>query len=127
MKKITVIILMLVYGLSSSGTLISADYCCGKLSKIAVSLSQAENSKQDNQLENKKCCGHKEVNLKLKADHQTSVYQSIDFVIQPATAPVYFSVTANLNVLNKSIFAYSTGPPLYSSSCLFIKNCTFRI
>lgn len=127
MKKITVIILMLVYGLSSSGTSVSADYCCGKLSKIAVSLSEAENSKQDNQLENKKCCGHKEVNLKLKADQETYTTQTINFSIQPVILPVFCTIECNANKLSKHLTSYSTRPPLYSPSDLFIKNRSFRI
>ena len=127
MKKIAAIILILVYGMSSSGMSVTADYCCGALSKISVSLSQDEHSKRDNQLENKKCCGHKEVSLKVKADHETSVKQNIGFSTQSFIQPAFFDVVSRLNFLNKPISQNSNGPPLFNAVPGYIFNCVFRI
>jgi hypothetical protein len=127
MKKIAAIILMLVYGMSSSGMSVTADYCCGKLSKIGVSLKQNENSKQDNQLQNKKCCGHKEVSFKVKTDHEITAKQNIDFSTQTIVQPVFFDVASSLNFLNKTIFQNSNGPPLFNAVPGYIFNCVFRI
>jgi len=127
MKKIAAIILILVYGMSSSGMSVKADYCCGKLSKIDVSLSQAENSKHDNPLENKKCCGHKEVNFKVKTDHEKNINQSINFSAQQVIQPVFPDVACNLHYSSKPVSEYSTGPPLFNKVTGYIFNCVFRI
>jgi len=127
MKKIAAIILILVYGMSSLGMSVTADYCCGKLSKLGVSLKQNENPKQDNQLENKRCCGHKEVSFKVKTDHEITAKQNIVVSTQAVVQPVFFDVPSRLNFLNKAISQNSNGPPLFNAVPVYISNCVFRI
>lgn len=127
MKKITVIILMVVYGMSSSGMCVSADYCCGKLSKLGVSLNQKENSQKDFLTDNKKCCDHKQVSFKVKADHQTTAKQHIDFSNQPILQPAFYTINYNWNSLNNLVLKHSTGPPLFKAVPMYISNCVFRI
>ncbi|MEP6682317.1 MAG: hypothetical protein ABJA35_03615 [Parafilimonas sp.] len=127
MKKLIALALIIMYGATSFGMTLDLNYCCGKLSKVAFSLNQQENFNQDNQFANKKCCDHKAFSFKLKTDHQTYPNQTIDFSTQPIIIPALYAVEFNTNELSKHITCYSTGPPLYSSSCIFIKNCSFRI
>jgi hypothetical protein len=124
MKKFVVIILLLVYGLSSSGMSVKVHYCCGKFDKINFSLKSQENKKNDSK---KKCCDNRKVSFKLKTDQESTAKQLTAFSTQIIFPPVSCLIVPGISGRSNYIPEHSTGPPSYSSTALFIKNCSFRI
>lgn len=94
MKKVLVIVLLLVYGVSSSGMTLHLHYCCGKLDRIDLSPVQ-HHCGGENKVSKKSCCDNRALTFDLKAD-QTAVkllvpaFQSL--AIKPV--PVEFPVSA---------------------------------
>ena len=124
LKKLASIILLLVYGLSSSGMTIQFHYCCGKLKNVQLSpISEKQCGMKHSS--SKKCCDDKKVELKLKSDQRTE-----------ATAKFNFSVPVLLKTesenFNSTLFVGKTvspevfAPPPQSTS-LCVLNCVFRI
>lgn len=127
LKKLTIVIIMMVYGLSSTGAIVHLDYCCGKLSNI--SLSAVHGKKDDcgkDKMEGKSCCDSKQLQLSVKGEQE---------VLQKAGHVSMASLPVNtLNEVNfffnspKEVRSFSNGPPLYfSSPPLFLQHCLFRI
>ena len=84
MKKLLAITLILVYGLSSMGTTVHFQYCCGKLEKIDFVPPVTKHCAGDkgSKIENKKCCDDKEVSLKISSE------QSAAQILYPASFPI---------------------------------------
>jgi hypothetical protein len=128
MKKFAIVLIILVYGLSSTGAVVHLEYCCGKLSNI--SLVPAREDKKHcggKTIESKSCCDSKQVLLKVKGE-QLSVVKWVNvqkqLVVVIGTTPESYEV----NVGYKPINAYSTGPPIYSSTVsLFLQHCHLTI
>ena len=126
-KKVAIIIIVLVYGLSSTGAIVHLDYCCGKLSNIT--LAPVEKKKDDchkNQIKGKSCCDSKELHLSVKGEQEPlqKVVNavSISFAFYPLHQ-VDFTIQGF-----HTIHSYSTGPPpLLLNTPLFIQHCAFRI
>ena len=125
MKKIVSILLLLVYGLSSSGMTVQFHYCCGKLKNIKLSSVTEKQCGMKHSFGKKPCCDDRQIELKLKSDQkaeQTSkfVFSALEllkqdpeiFVLQPMAS----------KTLIPEIFA---PPPLHKS--LYIFHCSYRI
>jgi hypothetical protein len=70
MKKFLVILLLMVYGASSSGMTLHLHYCCGKLDKIDFTPAQAKpcgTDIKDHEMGSKSCCDNKQVSLQVKS------------------------------------------------------------
>ncbi|MCU7548765.1 hypothetical protein OCK74_06530 [Chitinophagaceae bacterium LB-8] len=128
MKKLFIILLMLVYGLSSTGTSINLHFCCGKLDGISFSTPNEKSCAKDQvSLSKKRCCDDKHLEFKLKADQEPSA-KWVQAYKQLAT-PSLATVTACFwQPQHQPVNELATGPPLITSSLpLFIKNRVFRI
>src|SRR4051812_18635981 len=70
MKKLLVIALLLVYGMSSSGMTLYIHYCCGKVKTLGLAPVADKNCKETNEskLAKQPCCQDKEISFSLKAD-----------------------------------------------------------
>lgn len=127
MKKFAVIVLMLVYSLSSSGMSVTFHYCCGKLDNITFTSSYKNKCLDDKHFSKQKCCDNKKLDLKLKADQERSIKQlnlsiSQNVFIFPTHPPVFSSFR------QKPVCELPTGPPLVTHFVpLFILNQVFRI
>jgi hypothetical protein len=127
MKKLFIIVLMLVYGLSSSGTTINLHYCCGKLEGISFTGDQERNCNKCNNIKTNDCCSDKQVSASITSDQQ-AVNKWVQLTKQ------LVGITA-LQVIYNSFKDYSISderlargtpkdpPPIP----LFIQHCTFRI
>lgn len=126
MKKILVIVLMLVYGLSSTGATVHLHFCCGKLDDISFS-SIEKKTCSTKTVSTKKCCDSKHVELKVKADQEPGAKWIM--VLKDPSTSVYTTSYYLLAPTKKiPVNAYATGPPLPASLVpLFIKNCVYRI
>lgn len=126
LKKLAVIVLLMVYGLSSSGMTIQFHYCCGKLKSIQLSpVSEKKcGMKHSMKMLSKPCCNDKQVELKLKGDQKTG---QAKFVFCTPDAPqreefVFYSQPLVSKTIIPEIFA---PPPL--SSPLYMLHCVYRI
>jgi hypothetical protein len=126
-KKLAIIIILVVYGLSSTGAIVHLDYCCGKLSNI--SLSPVKNKKDNchkDKMDGKSCCDSKQLSLSIKGEQET-LQKAANF--SPISLPA-LSIQEVYYFFNneREVKSFSNGPPLiFSSPPLFVQNCNFRI
>ena len=127
LKKVAIIIIILVYGLSSTGAILHLDYCCGKL--LSISLSPAVSKKghcNQDRIKAKSCCDSKQVHLSVKGEQEplqkAANFASISILFQPINQfDLYTQPSARLD-------ASDAGPPLfYSSTPLFIHHRVIRV
>src|SRR6478735_1982944 len=98
MKKILVIMLMLVYGFSSTGMTLRLHYCCGKLKSVELAPVKDPGCGNKHKMGSRPCCETKNINLKGKADQDS--YQLVYKLSNPST-PVIF-LTHGTDLLVKS-------------------------
>ena len=126
MKKLVVILIALVYGLSSTGAIVNLDYCCGKLANISLLPVEKKDCKDDC-LKPKSCCDSKQIFLKVKGEQEVAA-KWVSSQKQSTTSIIIITGTSELVTTFKPISRFSTGPPVYNSSVpLFIQNSFFRI
>lgn len=128
MKKLVVIFLLLVYGITSSGTTISLHYCCGKLDDISFSTVFEKECAMDNKgVSKKRCCDNKHVELKLKADQEPAAkwLQVQKTLSSPVAISAHFITSEPKFILQQPA---TNGPPESIAAIpLFVKNRMFRI
>ncbi len=127
MKRFTIIVLMLVYGLSSSGMSVTFHYCCGKFENITFTSDYKKPCLHGRQFSKQKCCDNKKIDLKLKAGQEKSIKQvNINSTQTVSITPVYNTILLSPN--RKPVNESSAGPPIITSAVpLFIQYLVFRI
>ncbi|NTS42962.1 hypothetical protein HRG84_18895 [Flavisolibacter sp. BT320] len=126
MKKLLVILLVLVYGLSASGATIHLHYCCGMLEKVSLTTDHNPDCPEKG-INKKDCCDSKKLDLKIKADQNLAAKWVASFqagsealAVQEYRQPVLIPIAIET--------VFTTGPPLAGSSVpLFLRNRVFRI
>ena len=128
MKKITVILLLSIYSISTLGLSLKSFYCCGNLKSVTVTLTQNEQKKCANDDGTSDCCKTKYQFFKVKDNH---------FVADHVSSPVKHFVELNLftsafqviNYPSEQIYVAnkSNAPPLLHGVPDYIFNCVFRI
>ena len=128
MKKITAILLLSLYSLSTLGLSLKSFYCCGDLKSVTVSLTQDEQKQCSNGDDKSDCCKTKYQFFKVKDNH---------FVADHVSSPVKHFVELNLFTSTFRIVNYpseqiyvankSNAPPLLHGVPDYIFNCVFRI
>src|SRR3954468_8869325 len=107
LKKIAVIIIIMVYGLASTGAVVHLDYCCGKLSNISLSGEKHRDDKcPATTFHAKNCCDSKLLPLQLKGEQQLSK----SGINQKQTFSLAYRVPACENVyspIHKAVNEYS--------------------
>jgi hypothetical protein len=124
MKKLLVIVLLLVYGVSSSGMTLHLHYCCGKLDAIDLTPVK-HNCSEKTTIGKKSCCDNKELNFNLSADQKAAklllpVLQLA--ALKPTAAEFHLSAPVETKGLVRPIFA--PPPPEKDIHSLF---CVYRI
>ncbi|RYY47385.1 MAG: hypothetical protein EOO06_12615 [Chitinophagaceae bacterium] len=127
MKKLLAIMILLVYGLSSTGMTVHFQYCCGKLEKIDLVPPITNHCVGDkgNKIENKKCCDDKEVSLKISSEQSPAkILHPASFLIAIKTVlpDLFLSSSFETKKLLPEVFA---PPPLKKE--LTHLYCTYRI
>ena len=127
LKKLAVILLLMVYGLSSSGMTIQFHYCCGKLKSIKLSPAgekQCGMKHSMSKMLNKPCCNDKQVELKLKGDQRTEQAKFVFFTpdLPQKSEFIFTSEPLVAKTIIPEIFA---PPPL--TDPLYIFHCVYRI
>src|SRR5687768_7326765 len=72
MKKLFAILILLMYGFSSTGMTISLHYCCGKLKSIDWTVPQSKSCDHKQNMGGKPCCETKLISYKDKSDQDLS-------------------------------------------------------
>jgi hypothetical protein len=128
MKKLFIILIMLVYGLSSSGMSVSLHFCCGKLDDVSFSAQKEKScAKDDESFSKKRCCDDKHLEFKLKSDQEPSskwiqAYKQLTTPLITSASYIFWQPQ------HQPVNELATGPPLKTPALpLFIKNCVFRI
>lgn len=128
MKKQFIIVLMLIYGLSSSGMTISLHYCCGKLDGVSFMAKEGNTCKMGNHEKKPGCCADKQISASFHADQQAAskwVQSSKQIVTLPAEQPVHTSFKDY--IVTNALLARGTPGDHLLSIPIFLKNCVFRI
>lgn len=128
MKKIALILLICVYGLSSFGVGIRQVYCCGKLKSTTVSILQDAKAKCGKGDENSGCCKTKFKSLKVKDTHIAAddISNPVKHFTDLHLSIPSFEVTALANE-PMNIANTSHAPPTHHDIPVYILYCNFRI
>ncbi len=128
MKKITAILLLSIYSISTLGLSLKSFYCCGHLKSVTVSITQDVQEKCANDDNTSDCCKTKFQFFKVKDNH---------FVADAISSPVKHFAELNLFNASYQVINYpseqiyiahrSNAPPLIHSVPDYIFNCVFRI
>ncbi len=125
MKKLFVIILLLVYGASSSGMTLHFHYCCGKLDTIDLSPVKHKGCGMNPKPGKKACCDNKEVTLNIKSEQSLvkHIYPSFQVLAIKPTLPEFLvSSPVKAKGLLPQLFA---PPPLQEDRTILF--CVYRI
>ncbi len=128
MKKITVILLLSIYSISTLGLSLKSFYCCGKLKTVTVSISLDEQQKCANDDGTSDCCKTKYQFFKVKDNHVAG-----DIISTPVLHFIYLHLfTPSFQAINLpseqiNIAHQSNAPPLLHGVSDYIFNCVFRI
>jgi hypothetical protein len=131
MKKLTIILLMLVYGLSSSGMSITVHYCMSDFAGWDLSSdasSAACSSCGMKKQERKGCCHDEKKTVKSEKDQK-----NVEVFVGSLKAPVTI-LNENYSVYSPDYFSNtikglpsSHAPPYENKVAQYIYNCSFRI
>jgi hypothetical protein len=126
MKKLLVIMLMLMYGFSTTGMTLQLHYCCGKLKSIKWSPAQETGCGSKHKMGSKPCCETKQISNKVKTDHDSyqPVIKGFNALPEALKTVVDFS---SLPPKGGTLSPVAFAPPPSPTQLLFILNCVFRI
>lgn len=124
-KRITAILLLLIYTAAVAGVRVSGFYCCGKLRSTTVSpMAFAKSTANDDG-----CCKHKQAVLKVNDTHESTGLAKLS-ADKSILLHVFYSHPDNLIATNYLAGAFSNpvnGPPLQPQTPLYIQYCNYRI
>lgn len=112
MKKLIAIIVLLVYGFSSSGMTLHFHYCCGQLDKVDFSPAKFDNCGAATKVISKWCCNDQQVDLKIKTDHNLQPFTQSSFQSDKISILYFDAVTAITTSTKKLLPAVFISPPL---------------
>lgn len=124
-KKITTIILAVIYLVSIFGISVNRFYCCGQFQSqnIAVALFNKAQTKDND------CCKHTQTVIKVKDSHeQTAAGNSV--LVSAVHLPItpFLPASYALSGIESTASNFSNGPPLRLKAIpLYIRLCTYRI
>jgi|SRR6476661_4071211 len=127
MNKLLIIMLMLVYGFSSTGMTLQLHYCCGKLKSIELAPVKDPGCGNQHKMGSRPCCETKNIHSKTNSDQDS--YQLVYKISNPSTPVIFLTHGSDLLVTSnesKVVFQGYASPPLQSRS-LFLLNRVFRI
>lgn len=110
MKKLFAIMLLLVYGLSSSGMTLHFHYCCGKLKKVDLTPVKEDQCGTQHKMGSKPCCDDKQVSLKLKAEQNHAKALNYSFSIT-GIKPIQPEYRVSTPIQTKNLIPEVFAPP----------------
>lgn len=125
MKKLLSIFLLLIYTATSSGTVMSAHFCMGKLAGISIG-EKEQSSCGYCGMEDDGCCHDLLKVVKIDDSHlQKTAGISLDNVF--FLAPVNYVVSENQRFFNNHNFQQNTSSYFLGGPPRYLRNCVFRI
>jgi len=128
MKRYIIFLLMLVYGLSATGTSLYLHFCCGQLDDVSFTVKHNEGCDQQGETTEGPCCNNVAIDLKLDADQQPAAKWFSSFnqpVVLTAAMPAWMAPSV-LPAVSSSHWA-NAPPKALSALPVYLKNCVFRI
>jgi len=125
-KRITAILLLLIYTAAVAGVHVSGFYCCGKLRSTTVSAMAFAKSTAKN---DDGCCKHKQAVLKVNDTHESAGLARLS-TAKSILFHIFYRHPANIIATNNLACAISNpvnGPPLRPQTPLYIQYCNYRI
>ena len=113
MKRLIVAIVLMVYGLASTGAVVHLEYCCGKLSDISLEAAKKEDCKEKT-FSGKSCCNSEQIHLKVSGEQELATKWSTSLKQSVLILPAIF-VIAEQPQIHKAVNKFATGPPLHHS------------
>jgi hypothetical protein len=127
MKKGLVLVLMIIYGLSSFGAVLDFHYCCGKLDTInSIPVHQKHCCKAavKKAMQNKGCCKDKSFSFKAKGEQVPAHFVSSKISTPVVAQHVEFLFTA-YHSNQKAVTEVFAPPPIFKDYTILF--CNFRI
>lgn len=128
MRKLLVILLILLYGVSSSGMTLYVHYCCDKVEKIDLAPVKKDACDMGHKKPTKNCCENKGILFKINADQKSENSAELlikNFQIKKMILNSWV-IKISLPRVEKTGFTVSS-PPFYLSAPVYILNCVFLI
>jgi len=119
-----IILLMLVYGVSSTGATVQLHYCCGKLKSIKLGSAPVKNCGMQHKMGSKPCCETKEIKAGSSEQQVYTVTLGEKTVAEAPVAHPLFPEATIFTTVNQTEADYS--PPLITASRCII-HCVFRV
>jgi hypothetical protein len=126
MKKFLVILLLMVYGVSSSGATLHLHFCCGKLDKVDLVPVEKKSCGKDHKGISKSCCNDQQVQLKIHSDYRATEAVKNFFKTVSFTPPLFSLSTATRRLEQQAIWQWYH-PPTPSTNPLYILHSVYRI
>lgn len=128
MKRITLLLLTVVYFISTSGIAFGSFYCCGKLKETYLFSSPSEKSCHHNS-KMPGCCDTKQFFAKVKDNHTPSTKLNL---VNNDTGKLLNSLMVSISIfLNPvseiKLFPFLPDPPLLSDQPVYLSLGNFRI
>jgi hypothetical protein len=125
MKKLFALVMLMVYGLSSTGMTLHFHYCCGKLEKIDLSRAASKKCGTGTEMAGKGCCDNKQLELKLRSGHNPEKFIQNSF---PTESPelVRWNLPDSGPYCSKKLLPEVFAPPPLKRD-INILYCTYRI
>ena len=122
------LVLLLVYGLSSTGASLYLHFCCGKLDEVSFTVPHKDGCNGEEAEWGGACCNNIAIDLKLDADQHPTAKWTPAFtepVALAASLPTWIA-PASLPLFTSAPWAHAPpgSPP---SIPAYIQNCVFRI
>jgi hypothetical protein len=128
MKKITLILMICIYTLSSLGLGIKQFYCCGKLKSTDISFGQTSYQKCGKGDDKSDCCKTTFKSLKVKDNHVATDGITIPpkyFTDLPSYTPSVIVIALAKEPMD--VANTSHAPPLHYGVSVCILHCVYRI
>ncbi len=127
MKKVFVIVLMLAYGLSSSGMTLNLHYCCGKLDDISIGVKKEKSCPMGISLKKTGCCSDKQISATSLADQQVQI-KWLQINKEASFVPVSPVIDSHCLTAVVTDNRLARGAPILKKNLpLFLQYCSFRI
>lgn len=128
MKKISLILLIAIYALSTLGIGVKQFYCCGKLKSTDITFLQKDSKDKCGKGSMSGCCQTKFKSLKVKDTHiaaddiSNPVKHFTDFHLFTPSFELIGLANEPIDITNSS-----HAPPTHHGIPIYILNCNFRI
>jgi len=123
-KKVFAILLIMLYGVSSTGATVQLHYCCGKLKTVKLSTAPVKDCGNKHKMGSKPCCETKEIKARSQEQQDAAILVAVK---APVEAQTFFTAISFEKDITADVHLQTdyTSPPL--SEAIFLFNCVFRI